>query len=510
MNLVKTGEEGELYIGGDSLSNGYLHKKIPNEKKFIVNQIDSDTKSKLYKTGDIVKWLESGDLLYVGRNNDQIKINGVRIEPNELVSHILKNPQVSNCIVTKKHDSSNHSFLACYIVPKKSNELDINNIKNALKDFFPRYMLPKTYTILKSIPLTINGKIDILALPEPLIEPRTQGSLEKNISNEERKLLTIWKNLMKYDNIHIEDNFFEIGGNSILAFQLLVNIKSTFRLSIHIKDIFLYPSIREQAALIHRLKKKKVKVKDINLNHSFQNSVIPLQRKGGGTPLFLIHPIGGTVFWYSTLAQLLGNSRPIYAIQDPAIECGKNIFSSIEEMADAYIALIQKIQPLGPYLIGGASFGATVAVEIANRLKKLNQETVFVTILDGWAVYPNTLLNDAYFKVSMERQHAVLKMEFEKYNLPDPRDLFSIQWHRLSLLWKYQLTEISCPIILFKAEEILPAFQEVDALLNHWEIYTKQPICSFVVPGNHETMFQMPQVRKLADALKKCLRKIKI
>jgi thioesterase domain-containing protein len=261
-------------------------------------------------------------------------------------------------------------------------------------------------------------------------------------------------------------------------------------------------------SLIKRIQQSKFQ--DKKINSELPNPVICLQPKGDKTPLFLIHPIGGTVFWFSKLSRSLDGQRPVYGIQDPGIDLEKPVLNSIEEMASFYLKHIKEIQPSGPYLIGGASFGASVAAQIAYELKQNNEEVASIIVLDGWGVYPNTLLDDHYFKTSMARQHAELITDFKKYGLPAPEILIDIQWFRLNLLWKFQLQLIGCPMALFKSKELLPAFAEIDAPLNHWEQFSNNQISRFIVPGNHETMFQEPHVFTLANDLNEYLSKIHI
>ena len=201
----------------------------------------------------------------------------------------------------------------------------------------------------------------------------------------------------------------------------------------------------------------------------------------------------------------MGSSRPIYGIQDPSIDLEKPVLTSIEEMASFYLSHIRKIQPSGPYLIGGASFGATIAAEISCQLAKTNESISSIIVLDGWGVYPNTLLDDNYFRTSMLRQHDELKVDFKRYGLPPPEIMFDIQWNRLNLLWKYKLDLIEHPIVLFKSKEVMPVFLDIDAPNNHWENFTNKVIKTILVPGNHETMFQEPHVYELSRLLKSYL-----
>lgn len=505
-NLASINEEGELYIGSLSLFTGYHCRDALTHEHLIDNPFEPEKYSKLYKTGDWVRWLSSGNLEYLGRNNDQVKINGVRIEPKELVLSILKHPDVSDCIVIKKIDTHGHDYLACYLTPKQNPDINLVAIKKDLKKHFPAYMLPKVYISIQAIPLTVNGKVDVSALPEP--DFKQAMILHDEASNETHDFMLLWQTVLETNQISPEDNFFDAGGGSLLALKLIALIQERFNVAIRIRDIYTHPTLKEQIKLIQRLQQSHDN--DNNPESAIPNPIICLQAKGKKTPLFLIHPIGGTVFWFSKLARLLNDSRPVYGIQDPGIDLEKPVLNSIEEMATFYLQHIRKIQKQGPYLIGGASFGATVAVEIAHLLKQNNEDTAAIIVLDGWGVYPDTLLDDNYFKTSMLRQHAELKEDFKKYGLPAPDILFDIQWFRLNLLWKYRMTLIESPIALFKSEDILPAFCDIDAPLNHWENFSNKDISCHMVPGNHETMFQEPHVYELSNEINKYLTRSRI
>lgn len=506
-NLALIGEDGELCIGSDSLSNGYHHREMLTQDHFVDNPFEPDKYAKIYKTGDLVRWLPSGELEYLGRNNEQIKINGVRIEPKELVLSILQHKDISDCIVVKKIDSHGHDYLACYLTHEAHIKIDINAIKNSLKEKFPSYMLPRVYVSIDRIPLTVNGKVDMSALPEPDFKISSIFDNENEIlDKDERELLLLWQIVLETNQISSNDNFFDVGGGSLLALKLITMIQEKFHVSIRLRDIFSSPTVKEQLTLIKSIRSLSDSPKKNNVN--IPSPMICLQSLGEKTPLFLIHPIGGTVFWFSHLAKLLGTSRPIYGIQDPSIDLEKPVLDSIEDMAKFYLQHIKKIQNDGPYLIGGASFGATVAAEISNQLKNTNEKVSSIIMLDGWGVYPNTLLDDNYFRSSMLRQHAELISDFKKYGLPPPEILFDIQWFRLNLLWKYQLGLIECPIVLFKSEEILPAFIEIDSPHNHWEDFSNNQIETIIVPGNHETMFQEPHVYQLSEYINQYLKKV--
>lgn len=504
-NLAKMGEEGELYIGSLSLANGYYHRDPLTKEHFVRNPFEPQRFKLIYKTGDWVRWLPSGLLEYLGRNNDQVKINGVRIEPKELVLTVLKHTDVSDCFVVKKIDTHGHDYLACYLKPARDH-INLGTIKKDLKTRFPAYMLPRVFITIQNIPLTVNGKVDINALPEPDFNQTVVATA--HINEETHDLMLLWQKVLETNQIGLNDNFFDAGGASLLALKLISLIQVHFKVNLRIRDLYTYPTLKEQMSLIKRMQKPQFKDKK-NVSE-LPNPVICLQPKGHRTPLFLIHPIGGTVFWFSKLARSLDNLRPVYGIQDPGIDLEKPVLNSIKEMASFYLKHIKEIQPHGPYLIGGASFGASVAAQISHLLKQNNEEIASIIVLDGWGVYPNTLLDDHYFKTSMARQHAELITDFKKYGLPAPEILLDIQWFRLNLLWEFQMQLIECPIALFKSKDLLSAFAEIDAPLNHWEQFSNNQIIRYIVPGNHETMFQQPHVFTLADEINEYLSKIHI
>lgn len=501
-------EEGELYIQSDSLSKGYINQPSLTREKFIDNPLKI-SKHKLYKTGDIVKWLPQGFLEYIGRDGEQIKINGVRIELNEISYRVLLHKEISNCVLVKEKDQYSNFYIACYLVKNSKYKLNLSKIKNDLKSFFPSYMLPKKYSVIENIPLTVNGKVDYIKLQN--IADKNNLSKAKSkpcneiLSGQEKRLLLIWKEVLQVENISIHDDFFDLGGHSLLALQLLEQIQKEFSLLLSVSSIFSASSIQQQSKLISSLLGKKSITASAMTNLLSINPVVTLASSGKKTPLFLIHPVGGTVFWYTLLAKALGNDRAIYGIQDPGIELKRKLFPTIKDMAKYYASVIQKIQPKGSYIIGGASFGATVAIEVCNILREQGETIDFIPVFDGWGIYPETLRDDNYFKESMQRQQNDLSTKFAAYGITESKNLLNLQKQRLNLLWKYKLNDVNHQIVLYKAREILPVFMPIDDKFNHWKKFTHIKIKKYIVPGNHETMFQRPNIEFLADSVVKSL-----
>lgn len=504
---------GELFIGGVGLAQGYLKNPELTSEKFIRINSSNLQNVRLYKTGDLVRWLPDGNLEYIGRIDDQKKINGYRIELNEIQSHLEKHSSVKQAAVIYHEKSNDHNYLITYLVPKSKISINIEEIKKYLKLRIPTYMIPSMFIKLDKIPVTPNGKIDKKALLHFIDENLERNKAKtKLIGNEEKKIAEIWKKVLNIDyQIDRKHNFFELGGNSLLALQVLSEIHRYYKVELPVRFLFDHTSVHEIANHIKKLYQDKSVLSAAMIdNHSAISMphLIPLKHNGTKKPLFLIHPIGGTVFWYIPLIKYIDTDRPVYAIQDPAIGTKDIPFKNIEEMASFYIKTIKNIQKSGPYLLAGASAGANISVEMAYQLKRQNEQISFIGLFDGWAYYPQNLQNQEFFQKLMLKQLNSMKEMLVSTNIKNAEHLLKIQWQRSKIYSKYVPPCIPDQLTLFKAQKTLPIFRPIDSLYNHWEIYSTQRIELYEIPGDHETMFQEPNAAYLVTVLNKCLNKI--
>ena len=379
---------------------------------------------------------------------------------------------------------------------------DNNELMSYLKDYLPVYMLPKALVTLDRLPLTSSGKVDKKSLK--LIEPQhrsfyTDTQYVSPSTETEKTLEKIWLEFLKISRIGIQDNFFELGGHSLLALQVLGKVNRTFNIHLNVRSIFDAPTIAKFAVIVDSML--------VNKSQNDFDCLIALKPNGKKNPLFLIHPVGGTIFWYSSLFKYLDPARPLYAIQDPGIESGENAipFQTMEEMASFYIKKIHAVQANGPYLIGGASSGANISVEMACQLQKMGESVAFIGLLDGWVPYPDLLMNQEFFETNMRRQYHDMQEKFISKGIFRSEALLKLQWYRLQMYAKYQTPIIDFKLTLFKAMDTIPIYQSVEDKFNHWEHYSIQPIKRFLVPGDHETMFQEPNVAVLGKKLNQCL-----
>ncbi|MBA9011749.1 non-ribosomal peptide synthetase [Clostridium saccharobutylicum] len=252
-NLLPVGVPGELCVGGDGIARGYLNREELTKEKFIENPYVRG--EKIYKTGDLAKWMPDGNIQFMGRIDYQVKINGFRIEMQEIEEELLKYSKVKEAIVVDKKDDSGNKYLCAYVVSKE--KVSQKEIKEFLKKEFPSYMIPSHIMQLESMPVNSNGKVDRKALPSPNVSDLNYEYIAPK-NNIEEKISKVWSKILGIKNISTDLNFFEIGGNSLKAISVVSRLTKEF--SISINDIFKYPTIQELAFNIN-LKKEVSKLK---------------------------------------------------------------------------------------------------------------------------------------------------------------------------------------------------------------------------------------------------------
>jgi polyketide synthase PksJ len=300
----------------------------------------------------------------------------------------------------------------------------------------------------------------------------------------ERQLVKIWQEIFSIDKIGIIDDFFALGGHSLTALQLLNKIERQLHVTISVSTFL------EKATTIEQLAQMIASAS--NVSEPSSTVVIPIRSTGSKKPLFCFHPVAGSVFCYFQLAKYLKYDAPIYGIQDPSLSQEKLLFDTLEDMATAYIKEIKKIQPHGPYYLGGLSFGATLAAEVARQLSVAGETTKMLLFFDGWAKFSNSHNIENIFKQSIEQLYG---------KRPDSKKLTELTWQRMRLLLNYQIKPIQETVYLFKAQTLLPEYVDIDNPCNYWKDHVKDNINIYKVPGDHETILDEPNIKILAELL---------
>jgi len=386
LTQTEYGVEGELCVSNACIASGYLNNPKLTSSKIIPNPFDGGV-TQLYRTGDLAKFSPDGNIEYLGRMDQQVKIRGMRVELGEIESAILKADHVKDVAVVTQTREEYGNILIAFIAAKNEEEIKVDEIKKYIKSTLPPHMVPALFVTLKELPRTPNGKIDRKALMEYKVH--TNGlDIEGNqsFSETEQKLLKIWKKLFKRGSIKTTDNFFDdLGGDSLLAVVLFSEIEKEFGKYLAISNLYNSPTIEKLAQLLDKQADKK----DFH-------SLVPIRTDGKGIPLFIVHGAGGNVLIYRDLSKYILDNISIYGLQSYGLESYCEPLTTIEEMAKAYIEEIKKIQANGPYLLCGYCMGGTVALEIASELRKMGDEVSFLALLEtyNWSELPSRSIYD--------------------------------------------------------------------------------------------------------------------
>jgi amino acid adenylation domain-containing protein len=363
---VPIGIAGELYIGGVQLARGYLHKPALTAERFIPNPFARG--ERLYKTGDLARWLADGNLEFLGRIDHQVKLDGYRIELGEVEAALLTCPGVQHAVAVVRDDEPGGRRLVGYVVVEGTAPLNAAELRAHLKARLPHYMVPSLFVALHSLPVTPNGKIDRNALPAPkarsgrYVAPRDQSELI---------LQRIWQQMLVVSPIGINDDFFELGGRSLLAASVVAACSREFAIELPLRALFDHPTIESLAIAIRK-----------NAKPQCYRALVPLRAAGGRRALFCVHPAGGAAFRYMPLIHSLGPDQPVYGLQASGLEPNEPLATSLEAMAAEYIDAIRVEQPRGPYQLLGWSFGGLVAYEMAHQLQEAGERIALLALLD--------------------------------------------------------------------------------------------------------------------------------
>jgi len=253
-SLSPIGVSGEIHVLGAGLARGYLNRPELTKEKFISNPFDDDPSSRLYKTGDLARWLPDGNIEFIGRLDNQVKIRGFRIELGEIESVLSQCEQVKRAVVTVYERNDNKQLIA-YVVPVNKKDLEETEVRAFLESRLPQYMVPTAFIVMESIPLTINGKVDRKALPIPDFNERIEKKYLAPTTEIQKKLEKILSEILGLKRVGLKDNFLEIGGNSLMAVQVVARIRKEFEIQIGIRQLFFSPTIEEVAVYIDLIKR---------------------------------------------------------------------------------------------------------------------------------------------------------------------------------------------------------------------------------------------------------------
>jgi amino acid adenylation domain-containing protein len=514
---------GELYLGGAGLARGYVNRPDLTAEKFVPHPYSKAGGERLYRTGDLVRWTESGKLEFLGRADHQVKIRGYRIELGEIEAALLQHGKINEAVVVVREDLPGNKHLVAYYTERVGAEgntrASADDLRHYLQERLPGYAAPAFYVQMERLPLTPNGKVDRKALPATYMEHGNGSGAISYVAprtSMESLVAQVWEQVLGVERAGVKDDFFALGGHSLSAMRVSALIEARSGKRLPLTELFRNPTIEYLAALLEGKKED-----------TGPSCLVPIRSEGSRPPLFLVHPVGGTVYCYQRLAGLANIDRPIYGFQTRAF-AGLPPQSSISEMAQTYINEMIAVQPRGSYFLGGWSMGGVVAFEMALQLAAQNLPVGLLALIDS---YPNTVdtaadsddHSDAFFNFARdlgistqellvlretagtftEKQLLTHLIELAKKDGVLPADLDNAEADRMFDFFKINSKALrnyvprECyrgPTLLLKAES------SVGDLAKVWGAFCSR-IESHVVPGDHYEIFKDPGIQILARHL---------
>lgn len=507
---VPIGARGGLYIGGQGLAEGFLNQPGMNAERFVAHK-----SQRLYKTGDLARYLRDGNIELLGRIDQQLKIRGFRIEPGEIESVLNQHPgvQQSAVVARAKNNAPDDLQLIAYVIRQTDAQVTQGELSVWLRQKLPSYMIPSVLVLFNALPLLPSGKIDRRALPAPELRRSDARELVGARDPLEMQLTCIWESVLGVRPIGVTDNFFDLGGHSLLAVQLFDRIARTFGRKLPVSALFEAPTIDELAALFRQQ----------NWSPTWK-SLVAVQ-PGVKTPcLFIAPPAGSSAVGLARLTQYLDPDLPVYGLGYVGLDGKDSPHTSVEEIATYHLSEIRKLQPEGPYLLGGICFGSFVALEMAQQLRAEGEQVALLAILDGqspttgpgWQGQRRTnfhylrRMNEEWRRGQLTEllrgyRHVVRYRLHRMRNRNNPTTIQQLVDAHVHARKNYRAQAYAGPLLLIQSQEYADA---IESPRGKWEALAVDKFEYVLIPNStHEDLLiQEPGLHLLAQHLMRHLR----
>lgn len=500
LRQAPVGIAGDLYLCGVQLAQGYHARPDLTASRFVADPYDRG--QRMYRTGDIARWLPDGTVEYLGRSDDQLKIRGQRIELGEIESALLEFPSVQQAVVHARTLAGAEGALAGadtrqlvgYIVPVAGSEnIDLEVLRSQLSEHLPAHMVPVVIVSLSAFPLSANGKLDRKALPAPVNQVGSSGRAPQ--AGLESLIAGLFAHLLGVESVGADDDFFALGGHSLLAMRLAADLRRELQQPVAVGQVMVASTVAALAAALSQPQSDRQAVK------AGFSEVLQL-RGGRGNPLFCIHPASGFAWQFSLLPRYLPGSWPVLGIQSPRPHGAIATSRDMDSLCDHHLATLRQVQPQGPYHLMGYSLGGTVAQAMAVKLQAQGEEVAFLGLLDTYP--PETQDWNAPIEAEaleeVERERALF-MAAAGDEQQEKQEMFAqIQANyddSVGLLSGAKTPVYEGETTLFVATQTLPAGETPEDI---WRPYVKQ-LRTYHLDCSHITMMSPETLKVLGPIL---------
>jgi amino acid adenylation domain-containing protein len=520
---VPCGVIGELFIGGVGVARGYANDPEKSRKSFMPDPFNTEWGGRMYRTGDLGRMLPNGVMELVGRKDSQVKIRGYRVELGEIEHTIRQCETVGNAVVLF---SAEKKQLVSYVVPGRYYDRD--TVIAAMRKKLPDYMIPDKWMELDALPLTTNGKIDAKALKNIDVQDELKEDFVAPRNDLERRIAAAWQKVLNIPAVSIHDNFFNLGGQSLMAVELITEMRKNIDRELPVNILYKYPTIAQlHAFLMQDGETKKWK------------SLVAVKPLGNKVPMYIVHGDGLSLSNFHNLADYVDKDQPVFSLQPVGLNGSDEPLENIADIARHYVSEMVEHNPDGPYALGGYSFGGYIAIEMKKHLEAMGKKVKMLAIFDTNA--ENVIYKTDWVKALPKRikrqvpkflfiaksmftspmptiryQYTVLSKKFVDLcytlGIKEKPELIGINKHiskidetHLRAFRSYQLTPFDDKIHLFKAKSRVYFVDDFEYL--GWTNYARGGVAVYEVPGDHRTMFERPNVSELARLLQNALDK---
>ena len=469
---VATNQPGELCLAGPGLAQGYLNRPELNAEKFVRHPLVRYQDGRLYRTGDLVRRRGDGQLEFLGRIDRQVKIRGVRIEPDEVTAAIERHPAVQAAATIAVNEGGTVR-LDAFAIPRADSPLSPADLRAWLHARIPAAMIPSSLKLVDRWPLSPNGKLDEQALLSLAAAKPSQERSQRQpascspakLEGSQRWVADLFGQVLRVPRVGGSDDFFELGGDSLQATELLIGIEKQFGRRLSLSQFLAHSTVARLAHMLdNRERALPSTIVPLAGNASAMGFVRSPADTGGWCPWFFVHPAGGSAACYRNLARAIGYGRPCFGIESPALAGNEPPLATIEAMADRYLAEMLEMQPSGPYLLAGWSLGGLVAYEMVHRLRKAGRAVPALVLIDSGVLYSFELLRQfvptddvpafLWKAADRERMYARLRRHEGRRLLPDMPDerlarlMFDTFWANVEAAYHYSPPDNDGPLTL--------------------------------------------------------------